>query len=109
MQSMCGQSRKISSFRLTKSTFLAANLNRASDQMLSQKVLLQKRDRTRTEWIAGISRDIRTPLSLAQGNAVQLETDTALSTSTHQKACIIRKQSERIGRLVSDLTLASKL
>lgn len=88
---------------------LSADLNRASDQLLNQRTLLQKRDRTRTEWIAGVSHDIRTPLALVQGNAAQLEADAALTHTTREKARIIREQSQRIGQLVSDLNLASKL
>lgn len=88
---------------------LATDLNRTSNQLLSQRALLHKRDRTRTEWIAGVSHDIRTPLSLVQGNAAQLEADTTLSEQARQKARTVREQSQRIGRLVSDLNLASKL
>ena len=88
---------------------LSADLNRASDQLLNQRTLLQKRDRTRTEWIAGVSHDIRTPLALVQGNAAQMEADAALPHETREKARIVREQSQRIGRLVSDLNLASKL
>lgn len=88
---------------------LSADLNRASDKLLAQRVLLNKRDRTRTEWIAGVSHDIRTPLSLVQGNAAQLEADCALPEAARRKAAVIREQSQRIGKLVSDLNLASKL
>ncbi len=88
---------------------IASDLNKASSQLLAQRTALQKRDRTRTEWIAGISHDIRTPLSLVQGNAAQLENDKSLPENVNQKASLIRSQSQRIGRLVSDLNLASKL
>ncbi len=88
---------------------LYTNLNRASAQLLAQRTALQKRDRTRTEWIAGVSHDIRTPLSLVQGNAAQLEAEESLPEGARKKALIIRSQSQRIGRLVSDLNLASKL
>ena len=88
---------------------LSANLNRASEQLLAQRTLLRKRDRTRTEWIAGVSHDIRTPLSLVQGNAAQLESSQELPAQARHKARVIREQSQRIGRLVSDLNLASKL
>ena len=88
---------------------LSADLNRASEQLLAQRTLLRKRDRTRTEWIAGVSHDIRTPLSLVQGNAAQLESSQELPAQARHKARVIREQSQRIGRLVSDLNLASKL
>ena len=88
---------------------LSADVNRASEKLLAQRAMLDKRDRTRTEWIAGVSHDIRTPLSLVQGNAAQLEADPALPGQARHKASVIREQSQRIGRLVSDLNLASKL
>ncbi len=88
---------------------LYTNLNRASDKLLAQRTALQKRDRTRTEWIAGVSHDIRTPLSLVQGNAAQLEVEESLPEGLRKKAALIRSQSQRIGKLVSDLNLASKL
>ena len=88
---------------------LSADVNRASEKLLAQRAMLDKRDRTRTEWIAGVSHDIRTPLSLVQGNAAQLEADPALPGQARHKASVIREQSQRIGKLVSDLNLASKL
>ena len=60
-------------------------------------------------WIAGVSHDIRTPLSLVMGYASQLEDDPGLSQDKREQAGIIRRQSERIKTLVSDLNLASKL
>ncbi len=88
---------------------LSASLNRASEQLQRQQLLLNKRDRTRTEWIAGVSHDIRTPLTLVLGEAAQLEGDASLSAAARKKAQTIRAQGERIRALVSDLNLASKL
>ncbi len=88
---------------------ILADINRASEELVRQRYALQKRDRTRTEWIAGVSHDIRTPLALVQGSAAQLEDDIRLPQNARQKAKLIRSQSQRIGRLVSDLNLASKL
>ena len=85
---------------------LSADLNRVSRQLSTQRTMLQKRDRTRTEWIAGVTHNIRTPLSLVQGNAAQLESSGVLPEA-RRKARIIREQSQRIGRLVDDLNLAS--
>lgn len=88
---------------------LCGDLNRASDQLQRQETLLRKRDRTRTEWIAGVSHDIRTPLTLVLGGAAQLEEDQTLPAAAREKAGVIRVQGERIRSLVSDLNLASKL
>lgn len=56
-----------------------------------------------------MSHDIRTPLSLVMGYSSQLEDDPELPQSKREQAGIIRRQSERIKTLVSDLNLASKL
>ncbi|WMJ89788.1 sensor histidine kinase [Anaerocolumna sp. MB42-C2] len=88
---------------------LAAGINKTSEQLVKQEAALTKRDNARTTWIAGVSHDIRTPLSLVMGYASQLEEDPELPQSKRDQACIIRRQSERIKTLVSDLNLASKL
>lgn len=88
---------------------LASHLNRASAQLQQQQQALQQRDRTRTEWIAGVSHDIRTPLSLVQGLSAQFAADSNLSADTRRKAEQICVQSQKIGRLVQDLNLTSKL
>lgn len=88
---------------------LSAGLNRASAQLQRQEQLLKKRDRTRTEWIAGVSHDIRTPLTLVLGASAQLEHDGMLTEEARAKARTIRVQGERIRELVSGLNLVSKL
>ncbi len=69
--------------------------------------ILHRRDEARGRWIAGVSHDIRTPLS-----KVMLQAD-ALSHAPigaeQQRAVVILRQSERIRRLVSDLNAASAL
>lgn len=88
---------------------LASDLNRASAALSRQRGQLAQRDHTRTSWIAGVSHDIRTPLSMVMGYAGQLEEDKKLPDEARGEARIIRQQSERIRDLVSDLNLASKL
>lgn len=88
---------------------LAAGINKTSAQLVKQETALAKRDNARTTWIAGVSHDIRTPLSLVMGYASQLEDDPELPPSKREQASIIRCQSERIKTLVNDLNLASKL
>ena len=43
---------------------IAYTINRTSDRLTTQREQLEKRDEARTEWISGVSHDIRTPLSL---------------------------------------------
>ncbi len=69
----------------------------------------QKRDEARTEWIAGISHDIRTPLSMVMGYSSQLEENHTLPPEAREQAGIVRCQSEKIKGLVRDLNLISKL
>ena len=88
---------------------LASKLYRTSSRLQEQEQALQKRDNARTTWIAGVSHDIRTPLSMILGYASQLEESPNLSDNELEQARIIRRQSEKIKTLVYDLNLASRL
>lgn len=88
---------------------LASKINRTSEILQSQKHQLKKKDIARANWIAGVSHDIRTPLSMVMGYASQLEQDCGLTQEERNKAAVIVKQSEKIKKLISDLNLASKL
>ncbi|MCI8364084.1 MAG: HAMP domain-containing histidine kinase [Eubacterium sp.] len=88
---------------------LAMNINKASEILQSQNNQLRRKETARANWIAGVSHDIRTPLSMVMGYAGQLENDTNLSENERKKATAIRKQSERMRNLINDLNLASKL
>ena len=71
--------------------------------------MLSRRDNARTQWIAGVSHDVRTPLALILGWAEQLEQDALLPDSSRQKAAGIRTQCEKLRTLIDDLNLTSKL
>ncbi len=88
---------------------LAMNINHTSDILESQKYQLRKKETARANWIAGVSHDIRTPLSMVMGYASQLKHDIRLTDDEREKAAVIVKQSSRIGNLINDLNLASKL
>lgn len=88
---------------------LGIKLNQTSTVLNQQEAALKKRDDARTAWIAGVSHDIRTPLSMVMGYASQLENNIDLPLAEREHARIIRMQSEKIKTLVSDLKLASKL
>lgn len=88
---------------------IAVNINKTSRILQTQKEELQKKDTARANWIAGVSHDIRTPLSMVMGYADQLEHSTNLTENEHRKAGIIVRQSSRIKNLITDLNLASKL
>lgn len=88
---------------------LAEKLNRTSAQLQARNELLARRDDARTQWIAGVSHDVRTPLALILGWAEQLERDPSLPGAARQKAGGIRTQSEKLRSLIDDLNLTSKL
>ena len=88
---------------------LAASINKTSEILQSQSRQLRKKETARANWIAGVSHDIRTPLSMVMGYAGQLESDERLPEDDRQKAMVIIKQSNRMRNLVNDLNLASKL
>ena len=69
----------------------------------------QARDEARSDWINGISHDIRTPLSMVMGYAGQLEADSALPPARRDQAAIIRRQSQTIRDLINDLNLTMRL
>lgn len=69
----------------------------------------EQREKARIEWIAGISHDIRTPLSMVMGYADTLEHDDNLSGEERQQAAVIKHQSIIMKELVEDLNLTSRL
>lgn len=88
---------------------LAASINKTSEILQFQSRQLRQKETARANWIAGVSHDIRTPLSMVMGYAGQLENDSFLPEDDRQKAAIIVKQSEKMRNLINDLNLASKL
>ena len=88
---------------------ISANINRTSDILQKQQEQLRKKETARANWIAGVSHDIRTPLSMIMGYAGQLESSCNLSEAERKKAAVIVKQSKRMKNLINDLNLASKL
>lgn len=88
---------------------VARKLNQTSARLQHQNEIIAKRDAARTDWIAGVSHDIRTPLALIFGYAEQLEQDPALPSDQRNKAAAIRVQGQTIRHLIEDLNLTSKL
>ena len=88
---------------------LAEKLNETGEQLRRRNEIIAQRDTARTDWIAGVSHDIRTPLALILGWGEQLQQDEALPATARQKAAGICTQSEKIRSLIGDLNLTSKL
>lgn len=88
---------------------LAASVNHTSEVLQTQQRQLRRKETARANWIAGVSHDIRTPLSMVMGYAGQLAGDLQLPEEERKKAEVIVRQSARIKNLINDLNLASKL
>lgn len=88
---------------------LASKLNQASEILISQDAALERRDMARTEWIAGVSHDIRTPLALITGYADELAKEPGIGEEGKKRAQQIQNLSLVIGQLIADLNLTSKL
>lgn len=88
---------------------LASKLNQASETLMSQDAALERRDMARTEWIAGVSHDIRTPLALITGYADELTKEPGIGEEGKKRAQQIQNLSLVIGQLIADLNLTSKL
>ncbi|GMQ55989.1 HAMP domain-containing sensor histidine kinase [Vallitalea sediminicola] len=88
---------------------IANSINNTSNILQEKNTALKVRDEARSNWIAGISHDIRTPLSMVLGYASGLEENIDVPVEQRQQAGIIRQQGEKLRSLVSDLNLVSML
>ena len=87
---------------------LAQKLNETSEQLRRRNEIIARRDTARTEWIAGVSHDIRTPLALILGWAEQLQREATLPAAARQKAGGICTRREKIRSLIEDLNLTKR-
>lgn len=85
------------------------NINQTSQALARKNALLSKRDKARSNWISGISHDIRTPLSMVIGYGEQLAENTELSEENQKYAAVITAQGLKIKKIVEDLNLISSL
>ncbi len=88
---------------------VASSINQAAELLGDQERMLEKKETARANWIAGVSHDIRTPLSMVMACAGQLAEEPCMTGQPRKKAEIIVKQSQRMRDLIGDLNLASKL
>ena len=85
------------------------NINDTSQSIERKNAALAERDNARSNWIAGISHDIRTPLSMITGYSEALANTPELSADNRKKAEIITVQSMKMKKLIEDLNLISSL
>lgn len=69
----------------------------------------RRREMERTTWIAGVSHDIRTPLSLVIGYADEILHIAQEDDDIFQRAQAIEEQAVRIKNLVTNLNMENKL
>lgn len=77
---------------------LAASINRTSEVLQRQKYQLRRKETARANWIAGVSHDIRTPLSMEMGCAgVSGEEIEKLNNTPHYMLCDQNTANQRHG------------
>lgn len=88
---------------------LSKNINETSEGIARKNAALLSRDQARANWIAGISHDIRTPLSMIMGYSEALTNAPGLTEEESQQARLITAQSLKMKKLIEDLNLISSL
>ncbi len=86
---------------------VAKNINTTSDSIERKNQIIKQRDTARSNWISGVSHDIRTPLSIILGYSEELFSET--DGENKEKAKIITEQTLKIKKLIEDLNLVSSL
>ena len=85
------------------------NINITSAAIERKNKALSIRESARRNWIAGISHDIRTPLSVITGYAEALSENKELSENNKHRAEVIVSNSMKIKKLIEDLNLISSM
>lgn len=88
---------------------ISQNINNTAAAIERKNNALAQRDNARSNWISGISHDIRTPLAVIMGYSETLAESGALSAEHQKKAQAIAAQSIKIKKLIEDLNLISSL
>lgn len=96
-------------------TSLAESLNQSRDRMSKLLKEVQHRDRSRREWIAQVSHDIRTPLTAlaacidrAEGRTIGIQ-DPAVRTELSLMLHTAKADLDRLNTLTSDLLESARL
>ena len=88
---------------------ISKSINNTAKVIDFQKKEIRKKETARANWIAGVSHDIRTPLSMVMGYASGLCENENIDITVREQARIIQNQSIKIKGLIDDINLASQL
>lgn len=87
-----------------------SELNKMNTEIRNSEKIQQETNRTRKEWIANITHDLKTPLSPIKGYAELLADSSSLDLQTAQNyGKIILKNANHIEKLMNDLKLTYQL
>lgn len=88
---------------------LADSINEISKIIVDKIKKIKLRNHAIENWIAAISHDVRTPLSMILGYSAMIKDDDSLPKEVREEAKIITENSLRIKELVTNLNLATSL
>lgn len=86
------------------------SLDALTAELRAARAESERLETAREEWVAGISHDLRTPLSSVRGYADVLASDYEFDADeVRRQAAIIARQASHIDALIDDLTLTFRL
>ena len=89
---------------------LAKSFNTMADELQQKMENLRRMDRMRTDFVANVSHELKTPLTLIRGYIETLEDRAMDDKSTSIKfISIIKEHADRLGNIVNDLLSLSEL
>jgi len=89
---------------------LAKSLNTMADELQQKMENLRRLDRMRTDFVANVSHELKTPLTLIKGYIETLEDRAMDDKKTATKfISIIKEHADRLGHIVDDLLSLSEL
>ena len=89
---------------------LAESLNTMADELQQKMENLKRLDRVRTDFVANVSHELKTPLTLIKGYIETLQNEEIDDREKSDKfISIIKKHSDRLGYMIDDLLSLSEL
>jgi len=89
---------------------LAESLNTMADELQQKMENLKRLDRVRTDFVANVSHELKTPLTLIKGYVETLQSEAIDDRKKSGKfISIIKKHSDRLGYMIDDLLSLSEL